>query len=291
VGRRVILGALLSLLLLPSAASADPIRVDSLSSAPRDRIAIYIVRGPGVSTPLIAFQERARRLLEAHMHVEIVSMREALVRGGPDLNKKLGTCQADPDCYSQLLGRTLDARYLLVLTATRLDELRLAGARLLDLEALRILGESIGEVPSEQSYLDASDQRVQACVPQERWDPFGGLQVQADQAGAQVSVQGRVLGLTPMSQVGFLLPGTYEVGLRKSGFEPLKTEVQVQQGQVAQAVLQMQAIPEPESSSWMIWAGAGAAVAVAATVVTVVLVTSGGGDPSFCSAPDPMACM
>lgn len=278
-------------MLVPVQTWADPIRVDGLSAAPRDRIAIYTVRGDGVSTPLIAFQERARRLLEAHMHAEIVSMRETLVRGGPELNKKLAGCQADPKCYSDLLGRTLDARYLLVLTATRLDELRLAGGRLLDLQALQSLGESIEEVPSDQSYLDAIDRRVEACIPKERWDPFGSLSVTSEPPGAQVAVQGRVIGLTPLPQVGYLLPGTYEVGVRKSGFEPQSTSVEVRQGEVAQAILQMDPLPEADSNGWMIWAGVGAAAVVAATVVTVVLVTAGGGEASFCSAPDPAACM
>lgn len=276
--------------LFGTALQAAPIRVDGLNATPRDRISIYTVRGAGVSTPLIAFQERARRLLEAHMHVEIVSMRESLVRGGADLNKQLAACKAEPVCYSKLLGRTVDTRYLLVLTATRLDEIRLAGARLLDLKGLRVLGESIDEVPINRTILDAIDARVEACVPKTRWEPFGGLEIQAGQPGAQVQVQGRAVGMTPMRDIGFLLPGTYQVEVRKLGFIPAKGEFKVRQGEITHAALDLAAVPEAASSRWWLWAGAGVAV-VGAAVLGAVLVGGSGGDPTFCSAPDPAACM
>ncbi len=277
-------------LLLGAPVHAAPIRVDGLNATARDRISIYTVRGGGISTPLIAFQGRARRLLEAHMHVEIVSMRESLIRGGADLNKQLAGCKAEPACYAKLLGRTVDARYLLVLTATRLDEIRLAGARLLDLEGLQVLGESIDEVPISQTFLDAIDERVQACVPKARWEPFGGLAIEASQAGAQVLVQGRAVGLTPMRALGFLLPGHYQVELSKQGFIPSKGNFEVRQGEVALADFKMVAVPAPVASRWWLWAGVATAV-VGAAVVGALVVSGSGADPTFCSAPDPAACL
>lgn len=271
-------------------ASGAPIRVEGIGGVAPDRIAIFTVRGAGISTPLIAFQDRARRLLEAHMHAEIVSLHETLSRGGVDLNRQLVACQADPKCYADLLGR-LDARYLLVLSATRVEDLRLAGARLIDLRDLRILGESIEEVRADRTLLDALDARIQACVPAARWDPFGLLEIRADQAGAQIAVQGRIVGLSPVPRIGYLMPTTYEVTARKAGFETARARATVEQGGIAQVDLTLHPVPEPSSSSTWIWVGAGAAVVVAATVATVLVVSSGGGDPSFCSSPDPAACM
>ena len=271
------------------AATADPLRVEGISPVPRDRIATYTVRGEGVRTPLIAFQERARRVVEAHMHAEIVSMRETLAKGGASLNRRLAGCQADPKCYAELLGG-VDARYLLVITATHLDELRLVGARLLDLQDLAILGESIEEVPSEQSDLEAVAARIRDCIPQARWEPFGRLVVDATVPGAQVSVQGRLVGTTPLPEIGFLVPGTYRVEATKQGFLPASAEVAITQGQRARAELALQAEAEPSSGATWLWVGLGALVVAGAAATGVVLATRGGGDPSFCSAPNPDLC-
>jgi hypothetical protein len=274
--------------LLTGPARADPVRVEGVSAQPRDRISIYTVRGEGVSTPLVAFQERAGRLIEAHMHAEIVSMREILTRGGPALHQGLAGCQADAKCYADLLG-AVEARYLLIIIATHLGDLRLVGARLLDLQALEVLGESIEAVPGDGSYLDALEDRVRACIPAERWDPFGGLEVAVSEPGAQVTLQGRVVGLSPLGEVGFLMPGTYRVGARKAGFDPVEVDVEVRARARTPRQLDLHETASPGGGSVWIWVGVGAAVAAAATVTAVVL-TSGGGDPTFCSAASAESC-
>ncbi|MEM7675835.1 MAG: hypothetical protein AAF449_07515, partial [Myxococcota bacterium] len=69
--------------------AAAQTKIPGLSAEPPDRVAIYTVKGRGVSVPFIVFQERARRAVEAHMNAEIVPMDEALSRGGPGLPKRL----------------------------------------------------------------------------------------------------------------------------------------------------------------------------------------------------------
>ncbi|MEO1337560.1 MAG: hypothetical protein AAFV29_18090, partial [Myxococcota bacterium] len=86
-----------------SPASAQT-KIPGLSAQPPDRVAIYTVKGRGVSVPFIAFQERARRTVEAHMHAEIVSMDEALSRGGPGLPKRLSACRGEARCFADLLA-------------------------------------------------------------------------------------------------------------------------------------------------------------------------------------------
>lgn len=279
----------LGMALLAGPARADPIRVYGVSPQPRDRISIYTVRGEGVTTPLVAFQERAGRLIEDHMHAEIVSMREILARGGPALHQGLAGCQADPKCYADLLG-AVEARYLLIIIATRLDDLRLVGARLLDLQALEVLGESIEALPADASYLDGLEDRVRACIPPERWDPFGGLRVEVSEPGAQVSIGGRVVGLSPLPEVGYLMPGTYKVGARKTGFDPAEVEAEVTARAVTTTQVNLQETPSVSGSSVWLWVGIGAAVVAGAAVTTAVLLTQGGGDATFCTAPSPDSC-
>lgn len=267
------------------------VRVPGLSTRPPDRVAIYTVKGRGVTLPFIAFQERARRTVEAHMHAEIVSMDEALARGGPDLPKRLSACQGDPRCFTRELSSTLDARYLLVITASRVGRTRLVGARLLDLSARTVLGESIAEVPRRKIYTDAVPDRIRASVPADRWDPFGRVSVAVDQAGAQILINGRIIGLSPIDSVAALLPGVYRITAEKNGYLPVSRNVEIVRGRETKVGLTMKAQQdESNATTWWVVGGTLGAAVVATAIVLGVVFGNPGEDPSFCSAPDPAGC-
>lgn len=264
------------------------VRILELSGTKPDRISIYTVRGEGVTTPLISFQERARREVEAHMHAEIVSMDETLARGGPELQRRLAACQGEPKCFAGLLS-AVDARYLLLITASLLGDMRLVGARLLDLEALTIVGEAIDTIPDDQAFLTAIPERIRASVPAERWDPFGSLDVETSQPGARVTVNGRTVGLGPALSLSHLLPGSYAVAASKEGFEPAALDVEVARGGAARASLRLDPIAAPESGGgWWWWVALGAAAIGGAVAAGVVL--GSGGETSFCSGPTAESC-
>ena len=266
------------------------IRVPGLSPTPPDRVAVFTVKGPGVAVPFIAFQERARRTVEAHMHAELVSMDEALTRGGPDLPKRLAACRGEAACFARELSSTLETRYLLVITANRLDRTRLVGARLLDLKARTVVGEAIDEVPRNQTYTDVVPDRIQASVPAERWNPFGRLRIDVSEPGAQIAVNGRIIGLSPSETVTPLMPGTYEISADKRGFLAVRQRVRIVRGR--STAVRLALIPEEGDSdaTWWIVGGTVGAVVVAAAITVGVVLGQSSPDPRFCSAPDPSAC-
>ena len=279
---------LVSFALTPGTAGAQ-VKVTGLSPTPPDRIAIYTVRGPGVTVPYIAFQERARRTVEAYMHAELVSMDEALSRGGPDLSKRLGACRGDPHCFAEQLTGAVDARYLLLISASRVGDARLVGARLLDLEQRRTVGESIDEVPANRRYSDVVPNRIRRSVPAERWKPFGQLSIDVNPSGAQISIDGRIVGLSPMQTIKNLLPGRYRLSAEKTGYRPAQATIEVVRRRRVQAGLSLEKLPESDNTMW--WVIGGVSVAAIAAAVTVgVVLSRDAEDPGFCSAPDPASC-
>lgn len=276
---------------LPAVAQAQT-RVPGLAGVEPERMTILTIRAGRALPPLVAFQERARQTVEAHVHAEVVSMDELLTRKG-SLQKELAGCKGDPRCFSRLLTGTVDARYLLVLTASNQDDLRLLGARLIDLKSLSVLGEAVDELGPRQSFLDAIPARIQASVPKDRWDPFGQLQIDLNEPGAQVRVNERIIGLSPVPRLGFLLPGTYQVVATKDGWTSASGTANVERNGQAAVQLNLQALARPEEEGgalpWIL--GVGGVLVVGAAVAAVVVATSGEEvDPSFCSARSPELC-
>lgn len=264
-------------------------RVDGLSRDPPAKLAIFIVRGEGVQTPFVAFQERTRATVEAHMHARLISMDETLAAGGPAFQRKLADCRGEPRCLSKLVG-AVDAKYLLVITASLVGELRLVGSRLIDLTALKVLGEAVDEVPASKSYLDVLPDRIHASIPAEMWDPFGVLAIAVNEPAAQIRVNGRIVGMSPLEALGYLTPGEYRIEATKEGFVPASLPAKIERAKTTNVGLELAPAVAESASSWWIWAGAGAVLVAGAVTAFVLIRNSGGHDPTFCSAVSPASC-
>jgi hypothetical protein len=278
---------LLALVAATPSGPAEELRIDGLASRPADPILVFILRGEGVKTPLLVLQESAHRSLEQHMHARVVSAEEAFVGGGSEFQQKLADCRADDRCYARLVG-TVEANYLLVLTARKLGDLVLLGARFLDLRAVRALGNAADPVRAGTDLVDALEARIRAAVPSEMWDPFGRLRVEADVDSAEIAIDGRLVGVTPLPPIGHLLPGIYKVtGVH--GEAHGETSARVVRGElsVARLVIAPPKIEEA-SNAWLWWLLAG--VAVVGAGVGIAVIAGSGGEPSFCSAPDRSQC-
>jgi hypothetical protein len=264
---------------------AGDVRLDGLGGRGPDRILVFVVRGNGVGTPVVAFQDVARKTLEQHTHSRVVSMEEAFVRGGADLQKQLADCRGDDGCYARLAG-PVEANLLLVITASKLGDTEVAGARLLDLGMVTAIGNAIDPISPGQDLLSAVADRIRAAVPPSMWDPFGGLTVEVDQRGAEVYLNGKVAGVTPIGRIVGLLPGSYQIRAIKTGYVPATASAMVERGLDAKVALRLE--PEETGGAWWIWVVAGVAVAAGGAVALGVGLSSG-GEPTFCSGL-PGAC-
>ncbi|GIW29941.1 MAG: hypothetical protein KatS3mg071_0115 [Meiothermus sp.] len=71
----------------------------------------------------------------------------------------------------------------------------------------------------------------------------GTLSLNSSPSGAQALINGRLVGNTPLNLE--LLPGTYNLELRRSGYNPLRTAFTIQAGQVTRLNLTLVATPPP----------------------------------------------
>jgi hypothetical protein len=277
---------------LLAAASAGVVeaqmRIEGLAGTPPPQLLIFIVRGQGVATPLVAFQERARTAVEAHMHARVLSMDETLTRGGADFQNTLANCRGEPVCLSKLVGK-VDAKYLLVISATELGDTRIVGSRLIDLGALVVVGEAVDEVGDTGNVLDAIGDRIKASIPADMWDPFGTLTITSNEPGAQLRVNGRTVGLSPAKPLGYLTPGEYKVEAEKQGFKIASGTFVVVRNKTTEAAMVLEEA-DGGGLHWGVWVGIGAAVVAGAVTAAVLVSSSGGEDPTFCSSPNPNLC-
>jgi hypothetical protein len=281
---------LCAVLAATSGARADEpgaLRVDGLVSRSPDRILVFVVRDAALEIAVSALQDVVRRTIDAHLFARVVSAEETFVATGDDLQKRLRECKGDDGCFARLAG-SVDARYLLVVTANRVGELDVVGVRLIDLAAVAPIGSAVDPLPPGMDVLEALPARIQAAVPPDLWDPYGALVVRVDQPGAEVTVNGKVVGVTPLEKVGFLLPATYRLSVAKRGFVRAEAEALVTRGEDALVAFTLEE-EDTELLPWWAWTLLGVGVAAGAGV-GIGLAVSGGGAVELCSSPDPAAC-
>lgn len=279
----LLLSTVLSSLALPALAEQDgPLRIDGLASRSPDRILVFVVRSDAIEIPVVSFLDVVRKTIDAHMHARVVSMEEAFVQAGDSLQRRLAECKGDDGCYARLAG-SVEARYLLVVSATKVGELEVVGARLLDLSAVAPIGNAIDPLAPGMDMLEALPARIQSAVPADLWDPFGSIVVRVDQPGAEVTVNGKVIGVTPFDKIGYLLPATYRVTAAKAGFVRAEAEAVVMRGEDAQIAFTM-VEEDTGTMPWWAWTLIGVGVAAGAGL-GIGLVVSSGGPSSVCSVP------
>jgi hypothetical protein len=109
------------------------------------------------------------------------------------------------------------------------------------LEALQRLDREYGEVLDEPMRA-AVDRQLQ-----ELRNLSASLVVQVDQAGAEVLVDGKLVGRTPLTEALQLSPGNHSIEVRLEGFEPARVQVEIvsREKTTKQIVLKKVAPPPP----------------------------------------------
>ncbi len=110
---------------------------------------------------------------------------------------------------------------------------------------------------------------------------MGQLVVTTDVPGAEVRVDDRVVGQTPLAEPIFVLPGEHAIQATRAGLARAEERVHVDGGQIRAVRLDLRspspeaprALPHPSGGPSPAWFWASAVVASAATVATAVLGT------------------
>jgi len=275
----------------PALAQVGPLRAPSEADLavrptppPRaETVAILILSGEEAGIPLSEVYAGARNAIERHTAINVapldaigLAVREAAVR----------ECAGKASCFARRV-RGGSANLLLTVSVDRIDEGILLGLRLVDIESEQQIGATGDEIPAGMSMRGAMEQQLPDVFPQTVWDQIGVLVVDTTPNNAEVTVAGR--SCASPCELKRLVPGTYEVTIRKAGYLDWSGPVTIEAGRTANLTQELQ---EPEGSivkSPWLWGGIGLA-AIGAGVAAFLLLRNDDRLVNVCIAPDPADC-
>ncbi|MEO1228354.1 MAG: PEGA domain-containing protein [Myxococcota bacterium] len=247
-------------------------------------IAVLVLSGDKSGFPVSEVYGAARRPLERYTALRVAPL-EAI--GLEERDAAIRECAGNAACFVRRLRAARDdVDLLLTVSVDRPDEDLLLGLRLIETRGRRALAALGDEVPFGMSLEGALERRLPGVVPANVWGQVSSLEIQSAPSEAEVSVAGRIC-ITPCT-LERLLPGPYEVTLRKSGRLPWQDTVTLRRGENRVDAT----LPVPErsffASPWF-WAGVGA-VAIAGAAVTWAVLDQEDPPGVVCFAADRSLC-
>ncbi len=250
-----------------------------------ETVAILILSGDESGIPLSEVYSGARNAIEEHTAINVapfdeirLAVRDAAVR----------ECAGKAACFARKV-RGGTASLLLTVSVDSLGdgEGLLLGLRLVDIESEQQIGAAGDEIPAGMSLRGAMEQQLPEVFPRSVWNQIGELLIRTTPTNAEVMVAGR--SCASPCDLKRLIPGTYEVTIRKSGYLDWKGSTTV----VAQKSVTLdRTLLEPEggiaSSPWF-WGGIGLA-AIGAGVAALLVVRADDQLVNVCIARDPTVC-
>jgi hypothetical protein len=240
------------------------------------KLAVFRIDPLGVDAQIVArleglFRLELSRLADAAMPTA-AQVQEALRR-----RPELQNCTGDVDCLCAL-GRLLKVEQVISGNVGGLGESYVVNLKIVDVAArkeLRRIQEPISGRPDE--LIEAVRVAAYGLVAPDRLR--GALSVLADQPGAEVFLNGKSIGTTPLRRLDGLSVGPYLLRVSKAGYADVAERVRVRFQKTAQVVVKLQVPldrglkvrravlrPKPWYTRWWFW-----------TIVGVVAVGAGAG--------------
>lgn len=247
-------------------------------------VAILILSGAKSGFPLSEIYGATRRPLEEHTALKVAPL-EAI--GLDERDAAIRDCAGDAECFVRRVRAARDdVDLLLTVSVDRPDDVLLLGLRLIDTHSREQLGAIGSEVPFGMSLDGALEDRLPDVVPPRIWGDISSLAIQSSPESAEVWV-GDLTCITPC-RIERLLPGRYEVLIRKSGREPWREDVELQRGRNTVEADLFAPGGSLLESPWF-WTAVGAVV-VAGGVTTYVLLQEPERRGVVCFSPRPEFC-
>jgi hypothetical protein len=220
--------------------------------------------------------ERLTQALTQNTSLNVINHQEARRRLGPGIDAEVARCDGETRCLSQV-GRRLGAREVLLLAVSQLGDVVMALQRI-DVSDQRVLGRYADSIVSGQNVDEARILGwLEQLYPPETFKRYGQIRITTDVSGAQVYVNARARGKTPLAApLQVLAPGSYRLLVEKDKFVPFQASISVMPDTVVEvsAPLVREGKEKPWYRRWYVWAGITAGVAaVVATGVAIKLAT------------------
>jgi len=138
-------------------------------------------------------------------------------------------------------------------------------------EAAELLAQSIAELPP--SIKEETKKALEAALMQAS-AMAAELQIRVNVAGADVRIDDRDVGRSPLAKRLFVMPGSHTVSATKKGHEPASAAIEGKRGAKAEVALELGGVGD---RALPVVAGVGFGLAGAGAVVTVVLAVLASG--------------
>jgi hypothetical protein len=212
---------------------------------------------------------RLARLLRDTAALTVIDPQEAR-RKLPRVDAEVAHCGGEARCIGAI-GDQLGAQEILLAGVSQLGDVIIALQRI-DArrgEAGARLAESL---PPDSDVTDEQGLNwLKQLFPPEVFRRYGTIAIEADQAGANISLNSEAAGKTPSAPIRVRAPGTYKLRVDKRGYAPFEARVDVfpDGNMVVRATLVKETREVPWYKRWYAWAAIGGAVAIAGAATAI----------------------
>jgi hypothetical protein len=216
--------------------------------------------------------EKLAAALRKNTSLGVINLVEARQRLGPGVDAEVARCAGDARCLSAV-GERLQAQEVLLLAVSQLGDVVLALQRI-NVKEQRVLARYADSL-SVTTQLDEARLLgwLQQLYPPEMFKRYGQIRIATDVTGAQVYVNAKPRGQTPLAgPLSVLAPGNYRLLVEKDRYLPFQASLTVMPDTLVEvdARLLKENRQQPWYRRWYTWGGIGAGlVAVAATGVAI----------------------
>ncbi|MEE2902289.1 MAG: PEGA domain-containing protein [Myxococcota bacterium] len=251
----------------------------------QERLLILVLDKHGVLAGRQNITDKLKQTMEKNLDIQVVSDEETFVVFDRNVAEMFSSCRGDPVCLARLV-QNLDARYLLVVSSSKISESIVLGLRYVDLKERTTIGQAVHKVPSNADLHKEISKRLPDIVPKAMWRPYGSISVNIAQQRVQVFLDGQLVGISPLKKLERIKPGTRQLRFELDGYLPYTKSVLVQQGEVFKLDVQMTS-EEKDNIPWWVWVSVGTVIV---TGVAGGIWWSSERDIALCSSPSLSQC-
>jgi hypothetical protein len=198
--------------------------------------------------------------------LQTLAQSEIVALLGVERTKVMLGCAEDA-CMSEVAGAA-DADRVVAGSLTLLERTALLTVRYVDAKKARTLGRTTATLldATQAELVDAARRLAHEAVTGEKLDTTGTIRIRVDRKGADVTLDGRSLGESPIAGPQRLQEGPHTVTLQKIGFVRWSTTVGVTAGREATVdaeLVPLQLLTEAPRSRLWTWGWASSGVAAA----------------------------
>jgi hypothetical protein len=255
---RLLVGALLAAAAVPTPAAA------------RRRVAVVehrigVTRAADLATRMAALLQRAAA-------VDVIDPMDARRRLSGRLDSLIARCGGDARCVAEI-GERLQVDEVILVGISQLGDVILA------LQRIGVMTRTVASRIAEALPADAepNDETLlgylRRLLPADVFRRYGAIRVRANLDGAEVTLDGAVQGVTPLTMPQVEAPRRYQLKVRRPGYLDFTAALDVQPDGVVEVTPELQRRSGEPSwyQRWWVWGIAGAVLAGSATAIVLLL--------------------